>query len=53
MDLERTKLQKAILLILLVMAVVFAVLTGVVRTKKGVTFEDGLLSISREGERTV
>ena len=53
MDLERTKLQKAILLILLVMAVVFAVLTGVVRTKKGVLFEDGLLSIQQEGDRTV
>lgn len=53
MDLERTKLQKAILLILLVMAVVFAVLTGVVRTKKGVLFEGGLLSIQQEGDRTV
>ena len=53
MDLERTKLQKAILLILLVMAVVFAVLTGVVRTKKGVLFEGGLLSIQQEGDRAV
>ena len=53
MDLERTKLQKAILIILLAMAVVFAVITGVVRTNKGVTFEGGLLSISQEGDRTV
>jgi len=53
MDLERTKLQKAILIILLALAVVFAIITGLVRTKKGVTFEDGLLSISQEGDRTV
>lgn len=53
MDSTRTKLQKAILIILLALAVVFAVVTGVVRTRKGVAFEGGLLSISREGERTV
>ena len=53
MDLERTKLQKAILIILLVMAVVFAVVTGVVRAREGVIFEEGLLSVSQDGERTV
>lgn len=53
MDLERTKLQKAILIILLALAVVFAVVTGVVRAKKGVSFEGGLLSIVQEGDRTV
>lgn len=53
MDLERTKLQKAILIILLAMAVVFAVITGVVRSHKGVAFEGGLLSVSQQVGRTV
>lgn len=53
MDLERTKLQKAILIILLAMAVVFAVITGVVRSHKGAAFEGGLLSVSQQGDRTV
>ena len=50
---ERTKLQKAILIILLAMAVVFAVVTGVLRAAKGVSFEGGLLAVSREENRTV
>lgn len=53
MNMERTKLQKAILIILLAMAVIFAVVTGVLRTAKGVSFEGGLLSVGREGDRTV
>ena len=49
---ERTKLQKAILIILLVMAVAFAVITGVVRSGKGIAFEDGLLYLGSEQGRT-
>ena len=53
MDTERTKLQKAILIILLAMAVVFAIITGVVRSHKGITFESGLLYPDRREDCTV
>lgn len=53
MDLERTKLQKVLLIILLALAVAFAVITGAVRTRKGVAFEDGFLSVAREGDSTI
>ena len=43
MDQERTKLQKAILILLLTMTAAFAVITGVVRSHKGIAFEGGLL----------
>lgn len=53
MDSERTLTQKIILILLLAMAVVFAILTAVSRSRPGVAFHDTLLRISQTGDRTV
>lgn len=53
MDSERTLTQKIILILLLAMAVIFAVLTAVSRSRPGVAFHDTLLRISQTGDRTV
>ncbi len=53
MDAPRSKLQKAILVLLAAMAVLFAVLTAVSRGRPGVSFQDTLLYPSREGETTI
>ena len=50
MDEERTRFQKIVLLILAGMAVLFAVLTAVSRTQKGVYFEGALLRPSFPSE---
>ena len=46
---ERTRLQKAVLVILAVMVVLFGVLTAFSRSREGVAFEGTLLTASREG----
>lgn len=50
---DLSKLQKGILMTLLAMTVLFAVLTGVVRTQKGVRFGDALLRVEETEEATV
>lgn len=50
---DLSKLQKGILTALLAMTVLFAVLTGVVRSQKGVQFGDTLLRIEGMEEATV
>ena len=43
MEEERTRLQKTVLLVLAAMALVFAILTGISRTRPGVIFDGALL----------
>ena len=51
-DYDRSRLQKVILLLLLVMAVVFGVLTGYFQSKPGAPYERTLLYPSQEGDTT-
>lgn len=53
MERERTSFQKVLLCILLAMAVVFGVITLVLRMKPGVRYQNALLKISQEGDSTV
>ena len=50
---DLSKLQKGILMTLLAMTVLFAVLTGVVRSQKGVLFEETLMDVTIEEGKTV
>ena len=49
-DHDRSRLQKVILILLLVMAVVFGVLTGYFQSKPGAPYEGTLLYPSQEGD---
>lgn len=51
-DYPRTTLQKTILVLLLVMAVVFGVLTGYFQSKPGALYQGALLYPSQEGDAT-
>lgn len=53
MEEERTRFQKAILMLLAVMIVLFGILTGVSRAHKGVLFEETLLKVSVLPDGTV
>lgn len=50
---DLSKLQKGVLVTLLAMTVLFAVLTGIVRSHKGVQFGDALLRVEETEEATV
>ncbi|MBQ7777865.1 MAG: hypothetical protein IJ396_03085 [Oscillibacter sp.] len=50
---ERTRFQNVILIVLAAMVVIFGVLTGVVRSQKGVQFGDSLLWVEETEEATV
>jgi len=50
---DLSKLQKGILMTLLAMTVLFAVLTGVVRSQKGVLFRETLLKVEQTAQGTV
>jgi len=50
---ERTRFQNVILIILAAMVVVFGVLTGIVRSQKGVLFNETLLKVEQTVDGTV
>lgn len=53
MNETRTRFQKIVLVLLASMAVLFAVLIAVSQTRKGVYFEETLLRVAEDGDRTV
>ena len=50
---ERTRFQNVILIVLAAMVVIFAVLTGVVRSQKGVLFQESLLRVEQAAQGAV